>query len=174
MFILPRLLSRFSSHRSLGGRNRGATRLTYQGRVNSHSPHNASTHQCILLMDSQLIYILMKAVEDLSLDWSAPEQPARSHLDKWYLHRRHHQQSSHQRTALSFHGAATIRHAFIPPLLLSSLISALKKGYGQPSLSRRDGCCRSLLSIAPGITGSCCASVQALHDHLCSSGWLAK
>ncbi len=34
-------------------------------------------------LDSELI--LTKAIEELSLDWSAPEEPVRSCLDKLYL-----------------------------------------------------------------------------------------
>lgn len=33
-------------------------------------------------MDSELIRILTKAVEELGLIWSALEEPAHSHLDK--------------------------------------------------------------------------------------------
>lgn len=32
--------------------------------------------------DCELIRILTKAVEELGLEWSAPEEPACSHLDK--------------------------------------------------------------------------------------------
>lgn len=34
---------------------------------------------------SELIHILMKAVEELGLEWSAPEEPGSSRLDEWYL-----------------------------------------------------------------------------------------
>ncbi len=36
-------------------------------------------------MDSELIRILTKAVEDLGLAWSAPEEPTHGLLDEWYL-----------------------------------------------------------------------------------------
>ncbi|KAL0181464.1 hypothetical protein M9458_023870, partial [Cirrhinus mrigala] len=35
--------------------------------------------------DAELIHVLSKAVEDLGLDWSAPEEPAHGLLDEWYL-----------------------------------------------------------------------------------------
>lgn len=36
-------------------------------------------------VDSELLRILSKAVEDLGLEWSTPEEPACSHLDEWFL-----------------------------------------------------------------------------------------
>lgn len=36
-------------------------------------------------VDTELIRVLSKAVEELGLEWSAPEEPSRSHLDKWLL-----------------------------------------------------------------------------------------
>ncbi|KAF4101537.1 hypothetical protein G5714_017969 [Onychostoma macrolepis] len=35
--------------------------------------------------DTELIRVLSKAVEDLGLKWSAPEEPAHGLLEKWYL-----------------------------------------------------------------------------------------
>lgn len=35
--------------------------------------------------DSELIHVISKAVCKLDLDWSAPEEAACSHLDKWFL-----------------------------------------------------------------------------------------
>lgn len=40
-------------------------------------------------MDSDLIRVLSKAVEDLGLDWSAPDEPAHGHFDEWYLQGHH-------------------------------------------------------------------------------------
>lgn len=48
-------------------------------------------------MDSELICILTKAAEALGLEWSAPEDPARSCLDEWFL-----PESPYQRPALFF------------------------------------------------------------------------
>ncbi len=35
--------------------------------------------------DSELIRVLSKAVEDLGLEWSAPDEPAHGILDEWFL-----------------------------------------------------------------------------------------
>ncbi len=36
-------------------------------------------------MDAELFRVLSKAVEELGLEWSPPEEPSRSHLDEWFL-----------------------------------------------------------------------------------------
>ncbi|KAK2870971.1 hypothetical protein Q8A67_023498 [Cirrhinus molitorella] len=36
-------------------------------------------------MDTDLFRILTKAVEELGLEWSPPEEPSRGRLDKWFL-----------------------------------------------------------------------------------------
>lgn len=36
-------------------------------------------------MDAELFHVLLKAIKKLGLDWSSPEEPSRSHLDKWFL-----------------------------------------------------------------------------------------
>ncbi|XP_016113692.1 mitogen-activated protein kinase kinase kinase kinase 4-like [Sinocyclocheilus grahami] len=36
-------------------------------------------------MDAELFHVLSKAVQELGLDWSPPEEPTRSHLDEWLL-----------------------------------------------------------------------------------------
>lgn len=46
----------------------------------------------------ELICILMKAVEELSLEWSAQEEPGHSRLDEWFLPRCR-QRAPHQRPA---------------------------------------------------------------------------
>ncbi|XP_016112863.1 guanylate cyclase 2G-like [Sinocyclocheilus grahami] len=48
--------------------------------------------------DAELICVLSKAVEDLGLEWSAPEEPAHGLLDEWYQPGIR-QQSSRQRPA---------------------------------------------------------------------------
>lgn len=35
--------------------------------------------------DAELLRVLTKAVDDLSLEWSSPEEPTRNRLDKWFL-----------------------------------------------------------------------------------------
>ncbi len=40
-------------------------------------------------MDAELFRVLSKAVEELGLEWSPPEEPSRSHLDEWFLPGRH-------------------------------------------------------------------------------------
>lgn len=51
-------------------------------------------------MDAELIRVLSRAVDELGLDWSPPEEPARSRLDEWFLPGR--QQAPRQRTAPFF------------------------------------------------------------------------
>ncbi len=36
-------------------------------------------------MDAELFHVLSKAVEELGLEWSPPEEPTRSRLDEWFL-----------------------------------------------------------------------------------------
>ncbi len=36
-------------------------------------------------MDAELFHVLSKAVEELGLEWSPPEEPSRSRLDEWFL-----------------------------------------------------------------------------------------
>ncbi|MGL5566006.1 MAG: hypothetical protein ACRDC4_09795, partial [Plesiomonas sp.] len=36
-------------------------------------------------LDNELVRLLSRAVEDLEIDWSPPEEAARSRLDEWYL-----------------------------------------------------------------------------------------
>lgn len=38
---------------------------------------------------SELFRVLTKAVEELGVDWSSPEEYVRSCLDEWFLSRRH-------------------------------------------------------------------------------------
>ncbi len=40
-------------------------------------------------MDAELFRVLSKAVEELGLEWSPPEEPSRSRLDEWFLPGRH-------------------------------------------------------------------------------------
>lgn len=61
-------------------------------------------------MDSDLIHILTQALEELGLEWSAPEDPACSRLDEWSLPGRH-QQPSRQRLALFFPEVTKAWHA---------------------------------------------------------------
>ncbi len=49
-------------------------------------------------MDAELFCVLSKAVEELGLEWSPPEEPSRSRLDEWFLPGRH--QAPQQRPSL--------------------------------------------------------------------------
>ncbi len=40
-------------------------------------------------MDAELFRVLSKAVKELGLEWSPPEEPSRSRLDEWFLPGRH-------------------------------------------------------------------------------------
>ncbi len=42
-----------------------------------------------LKADDELIRVMMKAVNELGLEWSPSEEPSRSSLDKWFLTGRH-------------------------------------------------------------------------------------
>ncbi len=42
-----------------------------------------------LRADEELIRVTTKAVNELRLEWSLPEEPSRSRLDEWFLPRRH-------------------------------------------------------------------------------------
>lgn len=46
-------------------------------------------------MDSKLLRILSKAVEELVLEWSQPEEPSCSCLDEWFLPGRHQAPRQH-------------------------------------------------------------------------------
>ncbi len=56
-------------------------------------------------MDVELFRILSKAVEELGLKWSMPEEPTRSRLDEWFLPGR--RQAPHQRASSFFGGRST-------------------------------------------------------------------
>ncbi len=51
----------------------------------SAQPSTASTG-----IDTELFHVLSKAMEELSFEWSPPEEPTRSRLDEWFLPGRHH------------------------------------------------------------------------------------
>ncbi len=86
-------------------------------------------------MDAELFRVLSKAVEELGLEWSPPEEPSRSHLDEWFLPGR--RQAPQQRPSPFFpevHDELTrswrspYSAASILPLHLPSLgLTALKK-----------------------------------------------
>ncbi|ROL44855.1 hypothetical protein DPX16_22672 [Anabarilius grahami] len=57
----------------------------------SGSPHDPATLPSLepidarSSIDSELTRVVSKAVEQLGFEWSAPEEPTRSRLDKWFL-----------------------------------------------------------------------------------------
>ncbi len=51
-------------------------------------------------MDAELFRVLSKAVKELGLEWSPPEEPSRSRLDEWFLSGR--RQASQQRPSPFF------------------------------------------------------------------------
>ncbi len=54
-------------------------------------------------MDAELFRVLSKAVEELGLEWSPPEEPSRSRLDEWFLPgRRQAPQQRPRRSSLKF------------------------------------------------------------------------
>lgn len=68
----------------------GCSELTSAQRPRvSLSPQRAESY------DSELIRVLTKAINELGLDWSAPEEPTRSHLDEWFLQPGRWQQAPH-------------------------------------------------------------------------------
>ncbi len=50
--------------------------------------------------DAELLRVLSKAVEELGLEWSPPEEPSSSRLDEWFLPGR--RQAPHQRSSPFF------------------------------------------------------------------------
>ncbi len=56
-------------------------------------------------MDAELFRVLSKAVEELGLEWSPPEEPSRSRLDEWFLPGR--RQAPQQRPSPEVHDELT-------------------------------------------------------------------
>ncbi len=78
-----------------------------------------------LRTDEEFIRIMTKAVNELGLEWSPPEQPSRSRLDEWFLPGRHQaprQRSSpffpevHDELTKSWRTPTRLASVFLPPL----------------------------------------------------------
>ncbi len=86
-------------------------------------------------MDAKLFRVFSKAVEELGLEWSPPEEPSRSRLDEWFLpgavrplNNDHHHSSLKFTTSSRDLGAPLTLPASVLPLHLPSLrLMALKK-----------------------------------------------
>lgn len=63
-------------------------------------PSQSSKSDARASTDAEVLHVLPRAVEELGLDWSSPEEPTRSRLDEWFLPG--HQQDPHQRSVLFF------------------------------------------------------------------------
>ncbi len=50
---------------------------------------SSASRSARLKADDELIRVMMKAVNELGLEWSPSEEPSRSRLDKWFLTGRH-------------------------------------------------------------------------------------
>ncbi|XP_051751174.1 uncharacterized protein LOC127513446 [Ctenopharyngodon idella] len=74
-------------------------------------------------VDSELIRVYSKAVEQLGLEWSAPEELTRSRLDEWFLPGRHQAPPQRGRAPHSARLRSSASHIF------TSVDDAEKKGY---------------------------------------------
>ncbi len=61
---------------------------------------SSASRNARLRADEELIRIMTKAVNELELEWSPPEEPSRSRLDEWFLQGRH--QTLRQRSSPFF------------------------------------------------------------------------
>ncbi len=61
---------------------------------------SSATRNARFRADEELIRIMTKAVNELGLEWSLPEEPSRSRLDEWF--RLGHHQALHQRSSPFF------------------------------------------------------------------------
>ncbi|KAA0714748.1 hypothetical protein E1301_Tti006412 [Triplophysa tibetana] len=89
-------------------------------------------------VDSELFRVLTKAVEELGLEWTSPEEPARSRLDEWFLPGRRpapRQQTSpffpevHDELTRSWHTPYSARLRPSSSSALTSVDGAKEKGY---------------------------------------------
>ncbi len=61
---------------------------------------SSSSRNARLRADDELIRVMTKAVNELGLEWSPPEEPSRIRLDEWFIPGRH--QALHQRSSPFF------------------------------------------------------------------------
>ncbi len=98
---------------------------------------SSASRNARLRADEELIRIMTKAVNELGLEWSLPEEPSRSRLEEWFLlgcnqafRQRSSPSSPKYRTSSQNRGAAPTRLASVLLLqLLSHPLMALKKKY---------------------------------------------
>ncbi len=89
-------------------------------------------------MDAELFRILSKAVEELGLEWSPPEEPSHSRLDEWFLPGRRQapqQRPSpffpevHDELTRSWHSPYSARLRTSASSALTTIDGAEEKGY---------------------------------------------
>ncbi len=104
------------------------------GSVTDPAPSGLPAPSAAAGMDAELFRVLSKAVEELGLEWSPPEEPSRSRLDEWFLPGAVRPLNDHRRSSLKFTtssqdlGAPLTLPASVLLLHLPSLrLTALKK-----------------------------------------------
>ncbi len=130
-------------------------------------------------MDAELFRVLSKAVEELGLEWSPPEEPSRSRLDEWFLPGR--RQAPQQRPSPFFpevHDELT--RSWRSPYsarLRTSASSALtygwrrwRKGIWEDASTGWVSGCTSLPTHCHRLEGEGQSPVQAMQDHF-SARW---
>ncbi len=104
-------------------------------------------------MDAKLFHVLSKAVEELGLEWSPPEEPSRSRLDEWFLPGR--RQAPQQR----------------PSPFFPEVHDELTRSWRSPYSARLRTSASSALTTIDG------ADEKSVAAHLCpptAIGWKAK
>ncbi len=99
---------------------------------------SSASRNARLRADEELIRIMTKAVNELGLEWSLPEEPPRSSLDEWFLPGRHQalrQHSSpffpevHDKLTKSWRAPYSPRIRPSAPVALTSVDGTEDKGY---------------------------------------------
>lgn len=113
-------------------------------------------------INTELVRLLTKVVEDLGLDWSPPEEPASNRLNEWFLQGR--RQAPQQRPA-----------PFLP-----ELHAELTKSWKEPFSARLKSSVSSTLSVVDAAQEKGYHHLplieEAVSTHLCppSAGWQPK
>ncbi len=133
-------------------------------------------------MDAKLFSVLSKAVEELGLEWSPPEEPSRSHLDEWFLPGRRQapqQRPSpffpevHDELTRSWRSPYSARLRTSASSALTTIDGAEEKGYEKmPQLDAAHlvSGCTSLPTHCHRLEGEGQPPVQAMQDHF-SARW---
>ncbi len=99
---------------------------------------SSASRNAWLKMDEELIRVMTKAVNELGLEWSPPDEPSRCRLDEWFLPRRHQalrQPSSpffpevHNELTKSWHAPFSSRICPSASVALTSVDGTEEKGY---------------------------------------------